>query len=95
MDREDRDRIDVSGDPEAAERNPIGHTPGPLEEKENASAYANRTDPEDVTGLRPRREDRPASARQTRADVDPDDELRARNDPDRTPAEPIDRNEPI
>lgn len=89
MERKDRDRIDVSGDPEAADRDPIGYTPGRQEEKENASAYASRTDPEDVTGLRPRREDRPASAGQTRADTNSDDELRARTNPDRDPAEPI------
>ena len=55
MQHHDRHPVDVDGDPRAAEDNPLSVTPGRLEDNENATAYANRTDREDTTSQRPRR----------------------------------------
>lgn len=57
MQHHDQNPVDVDGDPQAAEENPLSATPGRLEDNENATAYANRTEQEDTTSQRPRRGD--------------------------------------
>jgi hypothetical protein len=57
MQHHDRNPVDVDGDPQAAEENPLSYTPGRQEDNENATAYANRTQQEDTTSLRPQRGD--------------------------------------
>jgi hypothetical protein len=57
MQHQDRNPVDVDGDPQAAEQNPLSVTPGRQEDNENATAYANRTEQEDTTSLRPQRGD--------------------------------------
>ena len=52
---DDRDPVDVDGDPRAARENPLGVTPGRREDNEDATAYANRTEQEDTTSRRPQR----------------------------------------
>lgn len=47
--------IDINPDKETAETNRLSMQPGPVEENETASAYANRTDQGGVTSLRPER----------------------------------------
>lgn len=55
MDRED-DRIGTDGHPESIRRE-LRMQPGPLEDIENATAYANRTGQHDVTGDVPCRDE--------------------------------------
>jgi hypothetical protein len=54
MDDNANRRIDVDGKPENADR-ALHMQPGALEDIENATAYANRTGQQDVTGETPRR----------------------------------------
>lgn len=45
--------MDVDGDKQAADTDPLSKTPGEMADKENASAYANRTGQRDTTSLTP------------------------------------------
>ncbi|HEV2149001.1 MAG TPA: hypothetical protein VGR37_16465 [Longimicrobiaceae bacterium] len=49
----DRSRVDVDGDKQAADTDPMSKIPGSLDDTENASAYANRKDQRDTTSLAP------------------------------------------
>lgn len=55
MQPKDENPIDINPDRETAETNRLSMQPGPVEENETASAYANRTDQGGVTSLRPER----------------------------------------
>lgn len=53
MDRNREDGIETQGHPESTRRE-LNLQPGPLDKIENATAYANRTDQDDVAGQMPR-----------------------------------------
>ena len=55
MKRTDEHPVNINPDKETAETNRLHMQPGRVEDIENASAYANRTDQSGVTGLRPDR----------------------------------------
>jgi hypothetical protein len=55
MQPRDKRRINISPDKETAETNRLSMQPGPVEENETASAYANRADQGGATSLRPER----------------------------------------
>ena len=55
MKHPDEHPVNINPDKETAETNRLHMQPGAVEDIENASAYANRTDQGGVTGLRPER----------------------------------------
>ncbi len=55
MQPRDERPIDINPDQETAETNRLSMQPGPVDENETASAYANRPDQGGVTSLRPKR----------------------------------------
>ena len=55
MKQPDEHPVNINPDKETAETNRLHMQPGAVEDIENASAYANRTDQTGVTGLRPER----------------------------------------
>ena len=55
MDRNQDERTNVDGHPEAAAQNRLNMQPGRMEDIETATAYANRTGQRDITGELPER----------------------------------------
>lgn len=70
MKRTDEHPVNIDPDKETAETNKLHMQPGRVEDIENASAHANRTDQGGVTGLRPER------ARLTQEDQKAEPEVR-------------------
>ena len=78
---------DINPDKETAETNRLHMQPGAVEDIENASAYANRTDQSGVTGMRPERArlNDDLQAEQRMRSNPPATDARQQDDPDDQP----------
>lgn len=72
-----------------ADDRPLSHTPGSLDDKETASAYANRTDQADTTALTPERAELRGAEESQPGEHGDTRQAQQEDDPGTTPIPPL------